>query len=221
MLKAKIAQTPILKHFDPDRTPVIVVYASKWAVSAALLQNYDGVYWPVTFTSRTLKSNEINYGMVEKEVLALLRTLDVCYTILVGREIHVFTRYSTLAWLVQSSGLNGPLGRWAALLSNWTLEIRKCEKGEDEILGTLAASITPREEVDEVLIAISPMKQPRQNISRPPPTVGESEKLWVVSFDGSARVKRKSGALQCRNMRTPRLEDRGFSIRIYFRSYCE
>ena len=60
MLKAKIAQTPILKHFGPDRTPVIVVYASKWAVSAALLQNYDGVYWPVTFTSRTLKSNEIN-----------------------------------------------------------------------------------------------------------------------------------------------------------------
>ena len=118
MLKAKIAQTPILKHFDPDRTPVIVVYASKWAVSAALLQNYDGVYWPVTFTSRTLKSNEINYGMVEKEVLALLRILDVCYTILVGREIHVFTRYSTLAWLVQSSGLNGRLGRWAALLSN-------------------------------------------------------------------------------------------------------
>ena len=34
MLKAKIATTPILKHFDPDRIPVIVVYASKWAVSA-------------------------------------------------------------------------------------------------------------------------------------------------------------------------------------------
>ena len=193
MLKAKIAQTPILKHFDPDRTPVIVVYASKWAVSAALLQNYDGVYWPVTFTSRTLKSNEINYGMVEKEVLALLRILDVCYTILVGREIHVFTRYSTLAWLVQSSGLNGRLGRWAALLSNWTLEIRKCEKEEDEILWTLAASITLREEVDEVLTAISPKKQPRQNISMPPPTVEKARSCGsLVSTDpleSSGRVE--------------------------------
>ena len=66
MLKDKIAKTPILKHFDPDRPPVIVVYASKWAVSAALLQEHDGVYWPVTFTSRTLKTSEINYGMVEK-----------------------------------------------------------------------------------------------------------------------------------------------------------
>ena len=104
LLKAKIADTPILKHFDPDRTPVVVVYASKWAVSAALLQEHEGVYWPVTFTSRTLKPNEINYGIVEKEVLALLRVLDVCYTMLVSREIKVLTRYSTLAWLIQSSG---------------------------------------------------------------------------------------------------------------------
>ena len=158
MLKDKIAKTPILKHFDPDRIPVIVVYASKWAVSAAFLQEHDGVYWPVTFSSRTLKPNEVNYGMVEKEVLSLLRMLDVGYTMLVSREITVFTRRSTLAWLLQSSGLNGRLGRWAALLSNWSLEIRRCDKGEEEILGVLAASVTPRAEVDEVLIAIAPRK---------------------------------------------------------------
>ena len=111
LLKAKIASTSILKHFNPDRPPVIVVYASKWAVSAALLQEHEGVYWPVTFTSRTLKPNEINYGMVEKEVLALLRVLDLCYTMLVSREIKVLTRYSTLAWLVKSSGLIGRLDR--------------------------------------------------------------------------------------------------------------
>ena len=111
----------MLRHIDPDRRPVIVVYASKWAVSAALLQEHDGVNWPVMFTSRTLKPNEFNYGAVENEVLALLRILDICYTLLVSRDIKVLTRYSTLAWLVQSSGLNGRLGRWAAVLSTWTL----------------------------------------------------------------------------------------------------
>ena len=109
---------------------MIVVYACKLTISAALLQEYDGVYWPVTFSSRTLKSNEVNYGMVEKEVLSLLRMLDICYTMLVSREITELTRYSTLAWLLQSSGLNGRLGRWAALLSNWMLKIRRSEKGE-------------------------------------------------------------------------------------------
>ena len=29
LLKAKISTTSILKHFDPDRSPVVVVYASK------------------------------------------------------------------------------------------------------------------------------------------------------------------------------------------------
>ena len=47
MLKAKIAQNPVLRLFYPDRRPVTVVYASKWAVSAALLQEVHGVNWPV------------------------------------------------------------------------------------------------------------------------------------------------------------------------------
>ncbi|POM79942.1 Reverse transcriptase [Phytophthora palmivora] len=70
-LKNKIVTAPILLHFDVDRQPVVVVYASKWAISAALMQEHDGVYKPVTFTSRTLKPNEINYGMVDKETSAI------------------------------------------------------------------------------------------------------------------------------------------------------
>ena len=44
MLKAKVATTPILKRFDPDRIKMIVVYAIQWAVSASLLQEYTMVY---------------------------------------------------------------------------------------------------------------------------------------------------------------------------------
>ena len=51
--------------------------ASTWAVSAALLQKYEGVYWLITFSIRTLNLNEVKYGMVEKEELALLRMLDI------------------------------------------------------------------------------------------------------------------------------------------------
>ena len=41
--KQKIETTPIIKHFDPNQPPVIVVYASKWAVSAVLLQKHEGL----------------------------------------------------------------------------------------------------------------------------------------------------------------------------------
>ena len=53
MLKNKMATAPILRHFDPDLEPVVIVYASEWAISASLVQEYEGVYMPVTFTSRT------------------------------------------------------------------------------------------------------------------------------------------------------------------------
>ncbi|EGZ13346.1 hypothetical protein PHYSODRAFT_335121 [Phytophthora sojae] len=130
----------------------------------------------------------------KKEVLALLRILDLNYNVLVGRSIRVFTRHSTLAWLFRSPGLQGRLGQWAALLSPWTLEVTKCTKGEDEILGAIAASITPRSDMDDALIAITPKKEPRRKIQAPIPTVRADEELLVISFDGSARVKRSGGA---------------------------
>eukprot|EP00644_Phytophthora_capsici_P014962 jgi/Phyca11/131647/e_gw1.109.22.1 len=122
LLKAKIVATPILRHFDPDREPVVVLYASQWAISAALMQEHDGVYWPVTFTSRTLKTNELNYSTVDKEEEAEPEPPYI--SPLVDRPAYeVLSRHSTLAWLLNSSGLDGRLGKWAALLSGWTLEI--------------------------------------------------------------------------------------------------
>ncbi|OWY99261.1 LOW QUALITY PROTEIN: reverse transcriptase [Phytophthora megakarya] len=174
VLKTRVATTPILRHFDPDRKATVVVYASDWAISGSLMHEYDQIYYPVTFASRTLKSNELNYGIAEREVLALLRIMDLNYN--------------------ASTALQGCLGQWAALLSPWTLEITKCVKGEDETLGSLAASINPRSEVDKALVSIAPKKEPRRTIQGPIPTIGRNEELYVVSFDGSARVKRGGGA---------------------------
>ncbi|OWZ10686.1 reverse transcriptase [Phytophthora megakarya] len=114
------------------------------------MQEYDKIFYPVMFASRTLKSNELNYGIAEK---------------------------------------TGRLGPWAGLLSPWTLEITKCIKGEDKILGALAVSITPRSQVEKALISIVPKKESRRKIQAPIPTIGREEDLYVISFDGSARVK--------------------------------
>ncbi|OWZ09483.1 reverse transcriptase [Phytophthora megakarya] len=193
-LKTKIATTPILRHFDETRTPVVIVYASDWALSASLTQEHDGIYHPVAFASRTLKANELNCNVTKKEVLASLRILDLYYNLLVGCEIRVLTRHSTLAWLFRSTGLQDRLGQWSALLTPWTLEITKCTKCEDEILGAMAASITSRAKVNDALTDIAPRKIAKRWIHAPIPTVDREEELWVVSFVGSARVKRGGGA---------------------------
>ncbi|OWZ00679.1 reverse transcriptase [Phytophthora megakarya] len=54
VFKSNIATTPILRHFDPDPRATVVVYASDWAISGSLIQEYDKIYYPVIFASRTL-----------------------------------------------------------------------------------------------------------------------------------------------------------------------
>ncbi|OWZ04076.1 LOW QUALITY PROTEIN: reverse transcriptase [Phytophthora megakarya] len=193
-LKTKIATTPILRHFDETRTPVVIVYVSDWATSASLTQEHDGTYHPVAFASRALKTNELNYNVTEKEVLALLRGLDLYYNLLIRCEIRVLTRHFALAWLFKSTGLQGRLGQWSSLLAPWTLEITKCTKGEDEILGAIAVSITPRSENRRRSDRLCSRKEPKRRIQAPIPTVDREEELWMISFDGSARVKRGGAA---------------------------
>ncbi|KAE8961680.1 hypothetical protein PR001_g29965, partial [Phytophthora rubi] len=193
-LKTKLAETPMLKHFDENRESVVIVYASDWAISGVLTQVHDDVYMPVKFTSRTLKPNELNYDIVEKEILALLRVLNECYTMLAGKPVRVVTRHTTLAWLFRSKGLQGRLSQWAAILSPWKLEICRSMRGEEELLGTLAASITPRAFVDAALEEVAPRKRASRIVVIPVPGVASDEVLHVLSFDGSAKAKREGGA---------------------------
>ncbi|OWZ00883.1 reverse transcriptase [Phytophthora megakarya] len=48
--------------------------------------------------------------------------------------------------------------------------------------------------MDDALTEIAPREEPKRRIQAPIPTVDREEKLWVVGFDGSARVKRGGGA---------------------------
>ncbi|OWY96382.1 hypothetical protein PHMEG_00033362 [Phytophthora megakarya] len=88
----------MMKHFDADKQPVVIV-----AVLSGLRPR-RGIP-PVKFTSRTLKPNELNYSIAEKEILALLRVLNECHNMLAGRTIRVLTRHTTLGWLFRSKGL--------------------------------------------------------------------------------------------------------------------
>ncbi|OWZ09803.1 LOW QUALITY PROTEIN: reverse transcriptase [Phytophthora megakarya] len=187
VLEEKIAKTPILRHFDLDRQAVVGVYASAWVIPGALMQEYDQIYHPVMFASHTLKSNELNYGIAEKEVLTLLRILDLNYNILANPSFDAAFDTGLVIQIQCTTRTPGTVGR--ATLP-WILEIVKCNKGEDEFLGTLAASITPRSEVDKALISIAPKKKLRCKIQAPIPTVRSDGDLYVASFDGFARVKR-------------------------------
>ena len=103
------------------------------------------IWWRVLasyFSSRTMKVNELNYRTVENKCWRCFVSWT-CVT-LCWSQVTLRYWYDIQRWHGWSWGLNVRLVRWAALLSNWSMEVKKCEKAEDEILGALATSI-PRE----------------------------------------------------------------------------
>ncbi|POM66448.1 Eukaryotic/viral aspartic protease [Phytophthora palmivora] len=79
-LQQKVMDAPILRHFDRDKEVYVMLFANEWALSSTLMQEHDGKLHPVRFCGRVLKDAEMNYHPAEKEILALLLLLKVCYT---------------------------------------------------------------------------------------------------------------------------------------------
>ncbi|KAE8889697.1 hypothetical protein PF003_g26465 [Phytophthora fragariae] len=154
-LKRKVVEAPILRHFDSVKDVHVMLFANEWALSSTLMQlHYDKLH-PVRFCGRVLKVNAVNYLPAEKEVLALLQLLKVCYTLVVGKTIHVYTRFSTLEWVFNSKSLYGREVSFAVLLSPHHLIIKRVRERDADFAQLLQASITPSIGLDESLAHIA------------------------------------------------------------------
>ncbi|OWZ07366.1 reverse transcriptase [Phytophthora megakarya] len=96
ILKRKIVSTPLLRHPDKTKPFVIIPHANPWAACAVLGQEHEGLIHPVRFTGRVLKESELRYDIAEKEVLAILRTLEIFRPHGSEFPVVVYTRYSEL-----------------------------------------------------------------------------------------------------------------------------
>ncbi|OWY98490.1 hypothetical protein PHMEG_00030741 [Phytophthora megakarya] len=95
--------------YDTGISLVIIPHANTLTAWAVLGQKHEGFIHPVPFTGRVLKESELRYHITEKEVFAILRTLEVFRPLIHGSEfpVVVYTRYSVLKWLLQSKTADG------------------------------------------------------------------------------------------------------------------
>ncbi|KAE9022723.1 hypothetical protein PR002_g11905 [Phytophthora rubi] len=198
ILMRMIISTPLLRHPDRTRPFVIILHANQWAACAALGQEYDGVIHPVRFTGRVLNDAELRYHVAEKEVVAVMRVLDVFQTLVQNCLVKVFTRHSVLSWLLKSKTADGRCVRWGVILSHWNLEVHKIQKDEDSLPAILGAGITPHEHLDEVAESLIPAKG---RVKAPPVISMEMLEAdfagYVLSFDGAAKTSTRQGSCGC------------------------
>ncbi|GMF33078.1 unnamed protein product [Phytophthora fragariaefolia] len=97
ILKKKIVSTPLLRHPVRLKPFVIIPHANRWAACAVLGQEHDEKVQPVRSTGRVLNDAELRYHVAEKEVIAVLRVLQVFQTLLEGCRLEVYTRHSVFS----------------------------------------------------------------------------------------------------------------------------
>ncbi|KAI0992795.1 hypothetical protein K3495_g15389, partial [Podosphaera aphanis] len=156
-LKAAFTQSPILKHFDPDRRCFVEVDSSDWAHGGILSQCDDAnILHPVAYFSGRLSPAQINYEIYDKELLAIVTAFEHWRPELQGtiEPIAVISDHKNLEYFMTTKTLNRRQARWSEFLSrfNFVISYRPGKLGGKPDALTRRSEDRPSEEGDERLL---------------------------------------------------------------------
>jgi hypothetical protein len=107
-----------------DNRIFITCDASDWRTGAILSYSLTWeTAWPVVFDSMALKSAQLNYPVHEKELLAVIRTLQKWCSDLLGAPITIYTDHWTLENFDHQKDLSWRQARWQEFLSQYDYQI--------------------------------------------------------------------------------------------------
>ena len=115
-LKEQFTKEPVLAAPDLDKKLRVEVDASDYAMRGVLSMKGEDRRWrPVAFLSKSLNETERNYEIHDKEMLAIIRGLEVWRHLLEGAQFkfEIWTDYKNLEYFMKVQKLNKRQARWA------------------------------------------------------------------------------------------------------------
>lgn len=122
--KSILTSKPILQYPDFNKPFILTTDASNVAISGILSQGEIGKDLPVAYASRTLNKAETNYSTTEKELLAIVWSVNHYRPYLFGRSFLILTDHRSLTWLFNCKNPNSRLLRWRLKLEEYEYEIK-------------------------------------------------------------------------------------------------
>ena len=124
----------VLAHPDPTKPYILRTDAYNNTLDAALGQiDEDGDERLITCIYRTLRSCEISYIVTEKELLAIVWSLQKLSTYLRGAKIYIKTDHQALVFLQRCKFSSERIRRWMLLIQEFDIEIEHV-RGKDNIV---------------------------------------------------------------------------------------
>lgn len=123
-LKEALISAPVLQCPDFSKPFFVHCDASSYAVGSVLMQeDDDGHSHPIAYFSKLLSKAEQNYSVTERELLAVLLSIEHFRPYIEGTEFNVITDHASLKWLLNLTNPSGRLARWATRLSQYNFKI--------------------------------------------------------------------------------------------------
>ena len=131
-LNRTLLNPPILKLPDVSKQFILQTDASNHAIGAVLLQDHEGVKFPVSYISRRLQSREEHFSTIERECLAVVWAIQKLHMYLYGRSFILQIDHQPSTYLDKNKVSNARLVRWAMQLPPYRFSIESI-KGKDNI----------------------------------------------------------------------------------------
>lgn len=122
-LKTCIIEPPILKYPDFTKEFTITCDASDIAIGSVLSQTHISGDMPVAFASRVLNKAEKSYSTSEKELLAMVWSVNHFRPYVYGRFFTIVTDHKPLIWLCKNENPSSRLLRWRIKLEEYNFKI--------------------------------------------------------------------------------------------------
>ncbi|XP_070012977.1 uncharacterized protein [Nicotiana sylvestris] len=100
LLKYMLTTTPIINAQNWSLPFELMCDASDMAVGVVLGQRINKIFHPVYYASKTMNDTQVNYTVTEKELLAIVFTMENLCPYLMGTKVIIHTDHVTFRYLM-------------------------------------------------------------------------------------------------------------------------
>lgn len=122
-IKQALVSAPILCQPDFTQKFTIQCDASDTGLGGVLTQTINDEERVIAYASRALSRTERNYSVTEKELLAVIFSIDRFRAYVEGTRFSVITDHYSLLWLNNMKNPTGKLARWAVKLRQHSFDL--------------------------------------------------------------------------------------------------
>eukprot|EP00253_Pinus_taeda_P024713 PITA_24713 len=132
LIKVILSSTPTLISPDYTQDFILFSFASEHKLAAVLMQKREGVERPIAFFSRIIRDGALNYNIIEKQALALIKALKDFRVYILHSHVLAYVPSAAVKDVLIQTEPEGRRGKWIASLLEYDVEIKptKLIKGQ-------------------------------------------------------------------------------------------